>query len=176
MRAGRRTLTLPKSMRRELKVPLGLLLEGEPSETITRLREMIRRLRPVMFASVGDFSSRNVLEAGLKPDIVVVDQRVMRACVEPLSLGNRLEIRTRNPPGTIDAEAWGALEEAVSLKRGVAVIVEGEEDLLVLPLIASMPLGSLIVYGQPLLGMVVVEVTEARKRWAEGFMRRMEEN
>ncbi len=157
-------------------MPLGLLLEGEPSETITRLREIISRLSPAMFASVGDVSSKNILEVGLKPDIVVVDHRVMRVRVEPIRLGERLEIHTRNLPGTIDTDAWRALEEAVSLKRGVAVIVEGEEDLLVLPLIALMPLGSVIVYGQPLLGMVVVEVTEARKRWAEGFMRRMEES
>lgn len=157
-------------------MPQGLLLEGEPSETITRLREMISRLRPAMFASVGDVSSKNILEAGLKPDIVVVDHRVMRIRVKPISLGDSLEIHARNPPGTIDTDAWRALEEAVSLKRGVAVIVEGEEDLLVLPLIALMPLGSVIVYGQPFMGIVVVEVTEARKRWAEGFMRRMEES
>ncbi|RLI09881.1 hypothetical protein DRO42_03060 [Candidatus Bathyarchaeota archaeon] len=163
-------------MRGELKTPLGRLLEGEPRETVARLGEMLRRLRPAMFASVGDFTSRNVLEAGLEPDIVVVDHRVMRASVEPLSLGGRVEIRARNPPGTIDAEAWGALEEAVTLKSGVAVIVEGEEDLLVLPLIALMPLGSVIVYGQPRAGIVVVEVTEERKRWADGFMRRMEES
>ena len=167
---------LPKSIRSELKVPLGLLLEGEPSETVTRLVEMIRHLRPAMFASVGDVSSKNILEVGLDPDIVVVDHRVMRVSIEPISLGDRLEIRARNPPGTIDADAWRALEEAVRLKRGVAVIVEGEEDLLVLPLIALMPLGSVIVYGQPFQGIVVVEVTEERKRWAEGFMRRMEES
>lgn len=157
-------------------MPQGLLLEGEPSETITRLREMISRLRPAMFASVGDVSSKNILEVGLKPDIVVVDHRVMRVRVEAIRLGERLEIHARNLPGTIDTDAWRALEEAVSLKRGVAVIVEGEEDLLVLPLIALMPLGSVIVYGQPFMGIVVVEVTEARKRWAEGFMRRMEES
>jgi len=162
-------------MRIELKEPLGLLLEGEPHETVIRLREVLRRLRPAMLASVGDVSSRNILEAGLEPDIVVVDERVMRVRVEPLSLGGRVEIRARNPPGTVDADAWRALDEAVRLKRGVAVIVEGEEDLLVLPLMVLMPLGSVIVYGQPRRGMVVVEVTEERKRWASVFMGRMEE-
>lgn len=162
-------------MRSELKKPLGLLLKGEPLEVVARLREMIHRLEPTLFASVGDVSSRNLLQSGLEPDIVVVDHRVMRVRVEPLSLGGRVEIRARNRPGTIDADAWRALGEAVTLKRGVAVIVEGEEDLLVLPLIALMPLGSVIVYGQPFAGMVVVEVTEERKRWADGFMERMEE-
>ncbi|MFQ6054247.1 MAG: GTP-dependent dephospho-CoA kinase family protein [Candidatus Bathyarchaeia archaeon] len=162
-------------MRGELKRPLGLLLEGEPGETVPRLAEMIRSLRPTMFASVGDSSTENILTAGLEPDIVVVDHRIMRVSVEPIDLGGRVEIPVRNLPGTIDADAWRGLREAVTLKKGVAVIVEGEEDLLVLPLIALMPLGSVIVYGQPQAGMVVVEVTEERKMWAEDFMKRMEE-
>ena len=163
-------------MRSELKEPLGLLLEGEPRETVARLEKMLSRLRPVLFASVGDVSSRSLMEAGIQPDIVVVDNRVMRGDVEPMSLWDRTAIRTRNHPGTIGSDSWRALGEAVRLKRGVAVIVEGEEDLLVLPLIDLMPLGSLIAYGQPRAGMVVVEVTEERKRWADGFMERMEES
>ena len=172
----RRTLILPRSMRSELKEPLGHLLEGEPHETVARLGEILRLRRPTMFASVGDFASKYILEAGLEPDIVVVDHRVMRVSVEPVSLGCRVEIHARNPPGTVDADAWSALEEAVTLKRGVAVIVEGEEDLLVLPLIALMPPGSVIAYGQPSRGMVVVDVTEEAKRQTEEFMERMEES
>jgi hypothetical protein len=163
-------------MRAELKEPLGVLLEGEPKATIVRLRDMVRRLKPPMFASVGDFVTENIVEAGLEPDIVVVDHRIMRISIEPMNLKGRTEIRARNPQGTIDADAWRAIEEAVTLKREAAVIVEGEEDLLVLPLIALMPRGSLIAYGQPHAGMVAVEVTEERKRWADGFMRRMEES
>jgi len=163
-------------MRAELKEPLGILLEGEPKATIVRLREMIQRLKPSLFAAVGDFISENVIESGIEPDIVVVDHRIMRISVRPMNTKGRTEIRARNPQGTIDADAWRAIDEAVTLKRGVAVIVEGEEDLLVLPLIALMPRGSLIAYGQPHAGMVAVEVTEERKRWADGFMRRMEES
>jgi uncharacterized protein (UPF0218 family) len=32
-----------------------------------------------------------------------------------------------------------------------------------------------IVYGQPLEGLVVVTVTEERRSWARGFMDRMQE-
>lgn len=158
-----------------MKEPLGLLLEGDPQETVSRLVELHRRLNPPMFACVGDVSSRNLLNAGVEPDIIVVDHRVMRVRIEPGTYDDRALIRALNPPGTIDADAWRALVEAVMLKRRVAVIVEGEEDLLVLPLIALMPLGSVIAYGQPHRGLVVVEVTEERKRWADGFMERMEE-
>lgn len=170
----KRSLALPDEMRSELKVPIGALFEGEPRENIARLRGMIGRLRPPMLATVGDFVSKNVLESGLDPDIVVVDHRIMRSDVEPLDLEGRVKVMARNPRGTIDADAWRALGDAVTLKKGVAVIVEGEEDLLVLPLISLAPLGSLIIYGQPGAGMVAVEVTEEQKGWAEGFMERME--
>ena len=37
-----------------------------------------------MFASVGDFVSGNILAKGLKPDIVVVDNRIMRVDIDPI--------------------------------------------------------------------------------------------
>lgn len=169
----RRTLRLPTHMRWELKRPLGALLSGEDAPL--RLKELLATLRPEMLAVVGDASTKNLLRVGVNPDIIVVDYRVMRQPIEPYRLEGRHLIRARNPPGTIDADAWRALEEAVTLKSGVAVIVEGEEDLLVLPLIILLPVGSLIVYGQPHEGLVAVEVTADRKRWAEEFMGRMEE-
>jgi hypothetical protein len=159
-------------MRGELKKPLGLLLRGKGAPK--RLLELLARLRPPILAVVGDTSTRSLLKAGLKLDIVVIDYKVMRRPIEPYRLEGRFIIRARNPAGTIDRDAWRALEEAVTLKKGVAVIVEGEEDLLVLPLITLLPIGSLIIYGQPHEGLVAVEVTLERKRWAEEFMGRME--
>jgi uncharacterized protein (UPF0218 family) len=41
---------------------------------------------------------------------------------------------------------------------------------------AMMPIGSVIVYGQPREGMVVVTLTEERRRWAKDFMADMEED
>lgn len=175
MGARRVSLALPMAMRAELKVPIGTLLSGEPSETVARLSEILECKQPPMFAVVGDCSAKNTLDAGLEPDIIVVDYRVMRENIEPLDHGSRRELRTRNPAGTIDADAWAALGEAITLKSQTAVIVEGEEDLLVLPLISLMPLGSLIVYGQPREGIVVVEVSEERRVWVEALMARMEE-
>ncbi len=169
----KKTLILPEEMRGELKRPLGLLIEGSSDETVRRLEEIYSFMKPPMFASVGDFVSRNLLAHHLEPDIIVFDGRIMRRDVEPIEPKGRLEIRTRNRPGMIEEGAWEALEEAVKLKRGVAVLVEGEEDLMVIPLISLMPLGSIIVYGQPNAGVVMIEVNRKMKEWAEGFMARM---
>jgi uncharacterized protein (UPF0218 family) len=162
-------------MREELKEPLGILLVGDPPEIVESLNKRFQRIKPSMFASVGDVSSKNLLDNDLKPDIAVIDNKVMRIPIKTMTFEGRIKITTRNPPGTITEDAWRSLEKAVMLKSGVAVIVEGEEDLLVLPLILLMPLGSVITYGQPGRGMVLLEVTEERKRWACGFIQRMEE-
>ena len=169
------SLSLPVDMRQELKTPLGELIRGDPSETVGILRERIKEKTPPSFAVVGDFTTKNILDAGLEPDIYVVDHRVMRNSVDPLNHRDREVFHASNPAGTITSEAWETLEKAVSLKREASIIVEGEEDLLVLPLISLMPTGSLIVYGQPREGMVLVEVTNKMKGWAEAFMAKMEE-
>jgi uncharacterized protein (UPF0218 family) len=163
-------------MRAELKKPLGRLLAGPPSEMVNLLRKVLTHKKPPYFAVVGDFTTKNILEAKLEPDLVVVDNRVMRSEVPPVDLGERRKISAYNQAGTVDPSAWSALEEAVILKSQASVIVEGEEDLLVLPLISLTPIGSLIVYGQPREGMVVVEVTEEMKGWVEDFLSRMEEH
>jgi uncharacterized protein (UPF0218 family) len=176
MNIRRITKVLPVAMRAELKRPLGRLFRGPPAEAIQQLEEFLENKETPLFAVVGDFTTENILASSLEPDIVVVDHRVMRVIVDPLDHSTRRIIYTKNAQGTVDAEAWGALEEAVTLKSKASVIVEGEEDLLVLPLISLMPLGSVIVYGQPREGMVAVEVTEEMKGWTDDFLTRMEEN
>ncbi len=161
-------------MRSELKTPLGELYRGEPNETAARLKVRLKET-PALFAVVGDFVSANVLAAGITPQIVVLDNKTLRLEIKPVKHGME-EIKVRNAPATISAEAWRVLREAVTLKRRVAVVVEGEEDLLVLPLLAEMPLGSVIAYGQPKEGLVVVTVSKERREWARGFLNRMEMN
>jgi len=158
-------------MRCELKTPLGVLLKGTPQETAVMLKEKLGK--PPLFAIVGDFVAANLISSGFSPDIVVVDNKTLRADVEPVKHGLK-EIKVSNEAATINAEAWIALRAAITLKRRVAIVVEGEEDLLVLPLLAEMPLGSVIAYGQPHEGLVVVTVSEEKREWARGFLNRME--
>jgi GTP-dependent dephospho-CoA kinase len=159
-------------MREELKAPLGELLRGEPYETAAKLREKLS-VKPPLFAIVGDFVAANLIAFGMSPDIVVVDNKTLRVEVKRVEHGLK-EIFVPNDAATINAEAWLVLRGAVTLKRRVAVVVEGEEDLLVLPLLAEMPIGSVIAYGQPHEGLVVVTVSDERREWARGFLNRME--
>ncbi len=51
------------------------------------------------------------------------------------------------------------------------VMVEGEEDLLTLVAVVLAPLGSLVAYGQPDRGIVIVVVSDVEKSLAEQIIR-----
>ncbi len=157
----------------ELKDPLGDLWIGSVEENVQRLEKYVSKKEPKCFATVGDFVSSNILEAGLHPDLVVVDHKVMRKSVDPIEI-DRSSVNVLNPPGTITAESQKVLFEAAQGCSNLIVIVDGEEDLLVLPLMAHMPLGSVIVYGQPREGMVVITISEERRSFAKRFMETMQ--
>jgi uncharacterized protein (UPF0218 family) len=157
----------------ELKDPLGELWIGEVEENIKRLKEYLPNHNPPCFATVGDFVSSNILEAGLHPDLVVVDHKVMRKSVDPIEF-DRKYVNIFNPPGTISAESQRILMEASRKCDHLAVIIDGEEDLLVLPLMMYLTNGSVIIYGQPREGMVVIIVDDERRKWAKKFLSEMQ--
>jgi uncharacterized protein (UPF0218 family)/phosphopantetheine adenylyltransferase len=87
-----------------------------------------------------------------------------------------LGFRILNKPGTVSAEAINASKSALSnyFKTGTKqlIIIDGEEDLTALPAILLSPLGSVVLYGQMDLGVVVVSVTEEKKREVKEILRK----
>lgn len=150
-------------MRGRLKIPLGRLIAGEPSECFRALSEILRRERPRKIILVGDAVSRNAARAGLKADAIIIDELEMRRPSKPFEYGSKRIIRVRNHAGTIEFAAWRAIEEAMDYSD-VLIMVEGEEDLLTLPSILAAPVGSVVVYGQPGEGIVLVFVDEPKKQ------------
>lgn len=134
--------------------------------------KFLKNNKPICLASVGDFVSFNILAADVHPDIVVVDHKIMRKSIDPIEF-EREYVNVPNPAGTINAQAQSVLFHAAKECKHLAVIVDGEEDLLVLPLMVFMPNGSVIIYGQPREGMVVITLTDERRAWAKNFMRKM---
>lgn len=103
---------------------------------------------------------------------MIVDHRIMRESIEPIQI-DREYVKVVNVPGTISAESQDVLQEVAKKCLNLFIIVDGEEDLLVLPLMVHMPLDSIIIYGQPCEGMVVITLTQERKDWARDFMNKM---
>jgi len=152
-----------ENTRTRLKHPFGQLLTGPPEKTTTRLAEIIARENPKKVIAVGDVVSHWMKYYGMEASVYVVDQRTLRKKIDVPFVEGRKEVVVRNPPGEITEEAFDTLKEALSSEERVVIRVEGEEDLLALPAAMLAADGSMIVYGQPLVGLVVIRVTpEAR--------------
>ena len=139
-------MSLPYDLRPILKKPLGKLIKGDPHATHAKLGQIFSNKKPVKIASVGDYVTKNLLEKGPQPDIAIVDNRIMRQEINPI-IFERPHKHVKNEAGTISSQAYKVLKRAIMLKKKLAIIVEGEEDLLVLPLMVMMPIGSVIVNG-----------------------------
>jgi hypothetical protein len=125
---------------------------------------------------VGDVATAELLKAGVRPDVAVIDFLVMRSFVsndvKKIIDGYNIPIiRVENPAGAISPELHHALETA---KPPVKIVVRGEEDLATLPAVLTAPIGSLVVYGQPNEGVVLIEVTEEKKREFQSLLEKFE--
>jgi uncharacterized protein (UPF0218 family) len=83
------------------------------------------------------------------------------------------EFRCSNPAGTISQEAITILKKSLSCAFPVRIIVQGEEDMLALPVFVFAPTGALVLYGQPKKGLVIVKITPTVQRKAKDLMDRM---
>lgn len=154
----------------KVRRPLGRLFEGRPPETTEKLAKHIMEIGPRMLIVVGDFSAKELRSAGIRADVYVVDGMVERHASGNFVEADALRIATENPAGTVSRKAVVALKQAISSGKRAVVYVKGEEDLLTLPAILLAPLNSIVVYGQPGVGVVSVEVTEEKKREVCGIL------
>lgn len=144
--------------RTRLKHPFGQLLAGPPEKTTERLARIIAEEAPPKIIAVGDVVSLWMRRYGIDASIYVIDHKTLRADVDG-TIAGLSEVFVRNPPGEITEEAYEALRKALEGGEVEVVRVEGEEDLLALPSVILAPVGSVVVYGQPYVGVVVVRVT-----------------
>lgn len=157
-----------------MKRPLGALIEGAPDKTMRALEKLISEAKPSRMISVGDVVSRNMLRHGIVPQLMIVDNKIMRATVEPFETQAKKKMSVVNPPGTLTAETWTVVDNALKQKELVLIVVDGEEDLLTLVAVLRLPKGSLVVYGQPRKGIVVVKVDKIIKQKVSQIVRSME--
>jgi uncharacterized protein (UPF0218 family) len=155
--------SITSELRAKLKKPFGVLVRGSFSETVNKLKAMVAAEQPPLIISVGDTVSRNLHGCGMSPQLSITDCRVMRKSVEPASFEGKKTVCVKNPQGAITEEAILAVRKALRSNEGVHLLVEGEEDLLTLVAVFYSPENSLVVYGQPHEGVVVVKATPEKK-------------
>ncbi|MCX6683819.1 MAG: GTP-dependent dephospho-CoA kinase family protein, partial [Methanoregula sp.] len=119
--------------------------------------------------AVGDVVTHNLQKKGITPEIAVVDGYTMRLPCKKLPVFRGECIRVKNPAGTVTDELIRALDYAV-LHQPATIIVEGEEDLAVIPMVIAAEAGAVVLYGQPNEGVVVRTVTREAQETARHFL------
>ncbi|MDQ1279187.1 MAG: GTP-dependent dephospho-CoA kinase, partial [Thermoproteota archaeon] len=157
-----------------VKHPLGTLILGQPDEAMRTLKTALEREKPSKLIVVGDFVTLNTIKYNISADTYIIDNKVMRKPVESISIGDMKILRARNPPGEIIEEAWEATKKVVEDFSKCCLIIDGEEDLLTLPAIKFAPKRAIIVYGQPHVGIVLVNITESKKKEIDFLIEKME--
>ncbi|OLD56608.1 hypothetical protein AUI46_00220 [archaeon 13_1_40CM_2_52_13] len=155
-----------------LKEPFGRLLPGSPARTMSELNSIIGQTNPRRVVAVGDVVSRETLVAGIRVDLRILDHISMRRPTAAFNLKVKKTYHVKNPAGVITLEAWETIKRAMKDEEAL-IVVEGEEDLLALPCIVESPNNSLVLYGQPSKGLVVVDTNTNVKSEASLILSRM---
>lgn len=166
---------LTPELRIKLEEPIGMLIRGSFSETMSKFKEIIEKEKPHSIISVGDRVSKNLIKNGIAPQLSIVDERCMRKKTQPIRWTAASTIRVKNPQGTITEEAYDAIRKAIEKNERTKIVVDGEEDLLALIAVLHAKDDSLVLYGQPYQGIVVVKVTAEKKSEVAEILKAMED-
>lgn len=152
---------LPPEKRHFFKVPFGTLHPG--------IADILPRIAGRTVYSVGDIVTESLIEEGITPALAIIDGQSMRSPTNRPPPVFSKRFHARNPPGTLTRELLEALNDAVKEPEAL-IMVEGEEDLAVIPLVIAAPEGVIILYGQPGEGVVLNEVDERAKEKARELL------
>jgi len=155
---------------------LGDLCKGDGLECVQAMDLDLKAA--VKLIAVGDMTAFYLLKASIVPDVVIVDNKTKRMpipdhVVKSLDHDSYKTVEVKNPPATLTKELMDMIRESLQEADRIKIVVDGEEDLATLPAILYAPLGSVVVYGQPNEGSVMVKVTTDKKKHIEELMKQM---
>ena len=150
-------MQLPDDLRDQLKNPLGNLISDNDPNRENILKKISAES---ILITVGDRTTENMLQFGLKPQIQIIDGLEKRnQRIVPADDTINTNLYCKNPPGEITEESILVIQKAFSCESPVRITVDGEEDLLVIPACVFAPENSFVMYGQPNEGLVIIRVT-----------------
>lgn len=162
-------LSLSHSLRSELKSPIGPIYTD-----VERLLEDASDY----LVTVGDVVTHHIRDAGVTPHVAVIDGTTQRDTYDAALNDNTdttLTHRTATcPAGTLTHNLLETLGLALTASEPSVIVVDGEEDLAVLPTILFSPLGTSIVYGQPNEGMVHFRNNQEIHSFAHNLFKQMD--
>ena len=112
---------------------------------------------------VGDMVTQYFLDHKLPFHTAIIDGKTKRQPIQ-LSITPQHQIADVNKAGTINAKVAKQLINLITSSSSQTIIqINGEEDLLAFVSCLNSPLNSLVIYGQPDVGLVMIHLTEAHK-------------
>jgi len=162
---------LSDSLRNKFKAPLGILLPENQTS-----KENIKKFLSTdsFIVTVGDRTTEKMIGFDLIPSLQIIDGQEKREKREPPKLANATELTVDNPAAEITPQSVSAIKTAFTLQSPVRLFVNGEEDLLVLPVCVHAPENAVVMYGQPNEGLVIVKITPEIRNKAQALIDLME--
>jgi len=162
---------LPDSLREQMKIPLGVLLPESQADKL-HIEKYLSDNSYII--SVGDRTTEKMIDFDLIPSLQIIDGQEKREKREPLKLEHTIELTVDNPAAEITFESISMIKKAFTLQSPVRIFVNGEEDLLVLPVCVHAPENAVVLYGQPNEGLVIVRITPEIRNKVQGLLDLME--
>ncbi len=162
---------LPENLREQLKIPLGILIPDNQTSKENILNQIPENSFVI---TVGDATTEKLQSYGIIPSLQIVDAQEKRIKREPPLANNvSTNLSCQNPAGEITEQSIETIKQAITSKPPVRIIVDGEEDLLVIPVCIYAPENTIIMYGQPNEGLVVITVNEEIKKKTKSILEAM---
>ena len=89
-------------------------------------------------------------------------------------MANAFELNVDNPAAEITLQSIDLIKKAFDMKPPIRISVNGEEDLLVLPVCIHAPENSVVLYGQPNEGLVIAKITPQIRNKTQTLLDSME--
>ena len=157
-------LKMNYSLDSELKTPMGSLFPGPEDLPEVAMTEALESLSPIhgSIVAVGDVSVATMLDLEIVPDIGIIDGMTKRQELDDSEKVSTVQFQnhlySNNPPGHISPSMISSIKEALASNQKTLINVEGEEDLAPIIIHCLAPIGTVVIYGQPKVG-VVVQIT-----------------
>ena len=150
-------MDLSENLREELKIPLGELIKDSNPDKENIIKKIYSEK---IVVTVGDATSELLIKMGLVPFLQIVDGKEKRHERDlPINDSVITTINCKNPAGEITQQSMDTIKKSLDSKPPIRIIVDGEEDLLVMPVCLFAPENCVVMYGQPDEGLVIVEIT-----------------
>ena len=142
-----------------LKEPFGILIRNTEI-TNKKIFSLIKDSEKII--TVGDTTTKKFLNFGFIPNLSIIDNKEQRVSMsDPIEYDVDEKIFCKNKPGELDIQVIQIIKKLISLEfNTLQIIIDGEEDIVALPLFIYAPDNWTIFYGQPNEGMVFVKMDE----------------